>query len=37
MGEWGERDEEARQPDWPTIGELLQQSYRSLHAALGAG
>jgi len=30
------RDEQASQPDWDTIGRLLQQSYRDLLAALAA-
>jgi hypothetical protein len=28
------RDAQAERPDWETIGQMLRQSYRDLHAAL---
>jgi hypothetical protein len=31
------RDQQARQPDWPTIRQMLRQSYSDLHNAVNAG
>ena len=31
------RDAEAERPDWEAVSQLLHESYRDLHQALGSG